>query len=149
MKKIFMMLLAAGLYTHATAQIEKGNLLIRNGTVLTITKGNLENTDVLIKDGKITQIGKAIAAPAGAKVIDATGLYVMPGIIDAHSHIGLQEINEYSAAVTPEVWTGDAINPYDVSIYRALARMHLPLMLCSGEFNWRTIPNHQAPLWRL
>ncbi|HNC32421.1 MAG TPA: amidohydrolase, partial [Cyclobacteriaceae bacterium] len=66
-------------------QVERGTVLIKNGTVLTITQGVKENTDVLIKDGKISQIGKNLAAPAGAKVIDATGYHVMPGIIDAHS----------------------------------------------------------------
>jgi imidazolonepropionase-like amidohydrolase len=54
-------------------------------------------------------------------VIDATGLFVMPGIIDAHSHIGLDAINEGTNAITPEVWTADALNPFDMDIYRALA----------------------------
>ncbi len=105
----------------AFAQVEKGNVLIKNGTVLTVTKGTLAQTDVLVKDGKIAQIGKAIVAPAGAKVIDATGLFVMPGIIDAHSHIGLDAINEGTNAITPEVHVADAINPMQISIYRALA----------------------------
>lgn len=106
---------------HAGAQVEKGSMLIKNGTVLTITKGTLEGADVLVRDGKIIQIGKNIAAPAGIKVIDATGLYVMPGIIDAHSHIALDAINEGTNAITPEVFTGDALNPFDIAIYRALA----------------------------
>src|SRR6478736_428947 len=122
MKKIFSILITSIVFLSAAkAQIEKGTILIKNGTVLTVTKGNLENTDVLIKDGKISQIGKGIAAPTGAKVIDANGLYVMPGIIDAHSHIGLDAINEGTNAITPEVWTADAINPFQISIYRALA----------------------------
>ncbi len=100
---------------------QTGNMLIRNGTVLTVTKGILENTDVLIKDGKISQLGKNLSAPAGASVIDATGLYVMPGIIDAHSHIALDAINEATSQVTAEVWQGDAINPLQIGIYRALA----------------------------
>lgn len=105
----------------ATAQIERGNVLIKNGTVLTVTKGTLEQTDVLVRDGKIVQIGKSIAAPAGVNVIDASGLFVMPGIIDAHSHIGLDAINEGTNAITPEVHVADAINPMQMSIYRALA----------------------------
>lgn len=100
---------------------QTGNMLIRNGTVLTVTKGVLEATDVLIKDGKISQLGKNLRAPAGAREIDATGLYVMPGIIDAHSHIALDAINEATNQVTAEVWQGDAINPLQISIYRALA----------------------------
>ena len=121
MKKILLSIIAVGFLTGSVAQVEKGNLLIKNGTVLTITKGVLESTDVLVKDGKITQIGKGLVAPAGVKVIDAAGLFVMPGIIDAHSHIGLDAINEGTNAITPEVHTGDAINPFQMSIYRALA----------------------------
>jgi imidazolonepropionase-like amidohydrolase len=121
MKKIFLVVIVSTIFSIAQAQIEKGDLLIKNGTVLTITKGNLEGADVLLRDGKIAQIGKNITAPAGVKVIDASGLYVMPGIVDAHSHIGLDAINEGTNAITPEVWTGDAINPFQISIYRALA----------------------------
>lgn len=121
MKKIFSSLFLLALLSPAWAQVQRGNMLIKNGTVITITKGNLENTDVLVKDGKITQIGKGIAAPAGYQVIDATGMHVMPGIIDAHSHIGLSTINEATQPNTAQVWTGDAVDPMDVSIYRALA----------------------------
>lgn len=103
------------------AQVTKGSLLIKNGTVLTVTKGTLEGSDVLIENGKITKIGKGLTAPAGAKTIDATGKYVMPGIIDAHSHIALDAINEGTNPVTAEVAVGDVIDPMDISIYRALA----------------------------
>jgi imidazolonepropionase-like amidohydrolase len=121
MKKIISLLFACALLTTATAQVQRGNMLIKNGTVLTITKGNLENTDVLIKDGKISQIGKNLVAPAGFQTVDATGMHVMPGIIDAHSHIALTAINEATQPNTAQVWTGDAVDPFDVSIYRALA----------------------------
>lgn len=103
------------------AQSKTGSLLIKNGTVLTITKGNLSNTDVLIVDGKIKQIGANITAPAGVKTVDATGKFVMPGIIDAHSHIAIDAVNEATNPITAEVNVGDAINPTDISIYRALA----------------------------
>ena len=99
---------------------EAGNILIKNGTVLTITDGVKEDTDVLIRNGKIESIGKNLSA-SGVKEIDATGLYVMPGIIDAHSHIALDAVNEATAPVTAEVRVGDAINPLDIAIYRALA----------------------------
>lgn len=105
----------------ASAQQKTGSVLVKNGTVLTITQGTLENTDVLITNGKIANIGKNLSAPAGGRTIDASGQYVMPGILDAHSHIALSSINEATSPVTAEVWTGDAINPLDVSIYRALA----------------------------
>src|SRR5262245_56379395 len=127
MKKIFILLLIAVAGLRLQAQplspttADKGNVLIKNGTVITVTKGTLEGTDVLVTNGKIAQIAKNIAAPSGTKVIDATGMYVMPGIIDAHSHAGLSAINEGTNAITPEVFTGDVVNPFDVGIYRALA----------------------------
>lgn len=99
---------------------QSGNILIKNGTVLTITNGVKESTDVLIKNGKIAKIGKDLSEK-GVKEIDATGKYVMPGIIDAHSHIAIDNVNEATNPVTAEVFVGDAINPMDVRIYRALA----------------------------
>lgn len=120
MKKI--LTLAAFLIAINTlAQVERGSLLIKNGTVLTVTKGTLENTDVLLKDGKISQIGKNIPAPAGVRVIDATGMFVMPGIIDAHSHLALDAVNEATSPVTAMVWEGDDLDPLDVGMYRAVA----------------------------
>lgn len=122
MKKIFnTSLLMALTMTVSMAQPQRGNILIKNGTVLTVTKGTIENTDILVKDGQISQIGKNIAAPAGYRIIDATGMHVMPGIIDAHSHIGISVVNEATQPNTAQVFTGDAIDPLDVSIYRALA----------------------------
>lgn len=109
------------LFSLAAQAQQKGTVLIKNGTVLTITNGTLEAADVLIKDGIISKIGKGLNAAKGTRTIDATGMYVMPGIIDAHSHIALDAVNEATSPVTAEVWTGDAINPMDVSIYRALA----------------------------
>ncbi|MDX1629287.1 MAG: amidohydrolase family protein [Fulvivirga sp.] len=121
MKKYTLLMLSFFLIAAMAVAQEKGDILIKNGTVLTITNGTLENTDVLIRDGKIRKIGKKLNAPSGAKTIDATGLYVMPGIIDAHSHIALDAVNEATNPVTAEVWTGDAVDPLDISIYRALA----------------------------
>jgi imidazolonepropionase-like amidohydrolase len=97
------------------------NLLIKNGHVITITQGDKENTDILILNGKINKIASNISAPQGTEVIDANGLYVMPGIIDAHSHIGIEVVNEATNPITAEVNVGDAIDPLDVSLYRALA----------------------------
>jgi imidazolonepropionase-like amidohydrolase len=114
------LMLTMTLVISATAQ-QKGTVLIKGGTVLTVTNGTLENTDVLIRDGKFAQIGKNLVAPAGTKVVDAKGMYVMPGIIDAHSHLALNAVNEATAPVTSEVWVGDALDPLDVGIYRALA----------------------------
>jgi len=96
--------------------------LIKSGTVLTVTKGTIENGDVLIRDGKIAEVGKDLKAPEGAKVIDATGLYVMPGIIDCHSHIAVAgSVNEGSVSVSSMVDIADVLNPEDIDIYRDLA----------------------------
>jgi len=105
----------------AVGQAPTGDILIRNGTVITITKGTLAETDVLIQKGKISSIGKDLMAPKDIKEIDATGQYVMPGIIDAHSHIAIDAVNEATNPITPEVKVGDAIDPFDLSVYRALA----------------------------
>ncbi|MDN3670845.1 amidohydrolase family protein [Echinicola jeungdonensis] len=102
------------------AQIPKGNVLIKNAHLLTITQGELENTDLWVKDGLIHKIGKDIKIK-NIETIDADGMYVMPGIIDAHSHIALDDINEATNPITAEVQMKDVVNPYDISIYRALA----------------------------
>jgi imidazolonepropionase-like amidohydrolase len=97
------------------------NILIKNGTVWTSdAAGKLENTDVLIKNGKIAAIGKDLSEPT-AKVIDATGKNVTPGIIDEHSHIAAASINEGGQSVTSEVRIGDNLNPDDINIYRQLS----------------------------
>lgn len=98
-----------------------GSVLLKNATVLTVTKGAFENTSVLIRDGKIAEIAKDIAAPAGVTTIDLTGYVVMPGMFDPHSHIASSDVNEYSMSVTPEVRIRDVMEPRDPAIYRSLA----------------------------
>ena len=97
------------------------NMLIKNATVWTNEKeGKLETTDVLVKNGKIAQIGKNLS-DASAKVIDATGKHVTAGIIDEHSHIAASSINEGGQSVTSEVRIADNLNPDDINIYRQLS----------------------------
>ncbi len=95
--------------------------LIQNATVLTVTNGSIENGDILVQDGEIAQVGQDLSAPSGVETYDASGQYVMPGIVDAHSHMAIDDINESSNPVTAEVSVGDVLDPYDVQIYRALA----------------------------
>ena len=100
----------------------KQDVLIKNGTVMTAANGTLENTDILIKNGKIAQIGKNLKASGNAQIVDATGKFVTPGIIDCHSHAMMDgSVNEFSYSVTSMVRTRDILNPTDVAIYRALA----------------------------
>ncbi len=97
------------------------NLLIRNATVWTSdAAGKLENTDVLVKNGKIAQIGKGLSDPS-ARVIDGTGKHLTAGIIDEHSHIAAFSINEGAESVTSEVRIQDNLNPDDINIYRQLS----------------------------
>jgi hypothetical protein len=65
------------------------NTLLRGATVLTGTGERLENADVLLVDGKVAALGQGLAVPAGAVAVDAKGLWITPGIIDAHSHLGV------------------------------------------------------------
>ncbi|MBO9728043.1 MAG: amidohydrolase family protein [Chitinophaga sp.] len=98
------------------------DLLIKNATVWTNEKeGKLENTDVLLRNGKIAQIGKNLSA-GNARVIDGTGKHLSAGIIDEHSHIAISKgVNESSQSVTAEVRIADVLNPDDVNIYRQLS----------------------------
>ncbi|PIQ61583.1 MAG: amidohydrolase [Bacteroidetes bacterium CG12_big_fil_rev_8_21_14_0_65_60_17] len=97
------------------------NVLLRGGTVLTVTQGTLQNADVLVENGIITGVGRNLRAPRGVETVDVSGKYVMPGIIDTHAHIALSSVNEASSPVTAEVTMEDVTNPYHIGIYRALA----------------------------
>jgi imidazolonepropionase-like amidohydrolase len=122
MKKFLYIALTICMPYLCIAQVTMGDVLIKNGTLLTITKGILAETDILVEKGKIKRIGKNISAPSASyKVIDAKGMFVMPGIIDAHSHIGLDVVNEATSPVTSEVNVGDGIDPFDINVYQALA----------------------------
>ena len=66
--------------------------------------------DLEIKDGKINAIGKNLLGLKNSETIDATGMFVMPGIVDAHSHIGISDVNEWTTPVSAEVWTGDVLD---------------------------------------
>ncbi|MEM1043903.1 MAG: amidohydrolase family protein [Bacteroidota bacterium] len=114
-------LLALLLFAPAALAQPTGDLLIRGATVLTVTNGTLESTDVLVEGGKIVEIGEGLRAPRGIRTVEGGGRYLMPGIVDAHSHIGISSVNEATNPVTAEVWTGDVLNPLDIRLYRALA----------------------------
>lgn len=97
------------------------DVLFKNATVWTSEKeGKLENTDVLVQNGKITRIGKNLNVQ-GVRTIDATGMHLTPGIIDEHSHIAADATNEGAQAITSEVRMEDVIDPEDISIYRQLS----------------------------
>ena len=96
-------------------------ICIKNGTLHTAVSKETFIADILIDGGKIVKIGKGLSAD-GAEVIDATGLHVYPGFVEAHCHIGLDgygigyeghDYNELNDPVTPQVQAIDGINPFD------------------------------------
>jgi imidazolonepropionase-like amidohydrolase len=112
----------ACLLTVTTGFCAAETILIRNATVLTVTKGTFQNGSVLVENGKIAAVGKNVSAPADATVVDATGKYLMPGIIDCHSHTAIEGgVNEGTISDSSMVNIRDVIDPYDINIYRALA----------------------------
>lgn len=112
-----------GAFGVTTMPEQPAHVLFKNATVWTCgPEGKLEGASVLVSNGKIAAVGKEIAAPEGAIVVDATGKHLAPGIIDCHSHIATDGgVNESGQAITAEVRIGDFIDPNDVNIYRQLA----------------------------
>ena len=112
-------------------------VLVRNATVWTAgPQGILRGADVLIRGGKIAAVGKGLAPPANATVIDATGKHVAPGIVDEHSHSAiLGNVNECTNSVTCEVRIADVINSESSNIYRQLAGGTTIMHLLHGSCN--------------
>ena len=112
------------------------DVVIKGGTLLTVTHGRIENGSIYIHNGKIAAIGANVQAPANATVIDANGKWVMPGIIDSHSHIALDDdVNEATSPVTPHMMMKDAFDYNDKMIYRALAGGVTTSLLLHGSAN--------------
>ena len=112
-----------------------GNVLIKSGRILTITQGTIEGGDILILKGKIVKIGKHIPIPAGVAVVDATGEFVTPGIVDAHSHRAADDINEGADSITAEVRIQDVLNSKSTSLFYALASGMTTSMVLHGSAN--------------
>ncbi|HNU06943.1 MAG TPA: amidohydrolase family protein [Pyrinomonadaceae bacterium] len=132
---IFLMLAVTVMSPLSAATQSARETLIRNATILTAANGTLENSDILIQNGKIAKIGKNLKAGANAVFVDATGKFVTPGIIDCHSHSMLDAINEGSLSVTSMTGVRDALNPKDITIYRALASGVTAANLLHGSAN--------------
>jgi imidazolonepropionase-like amidohydrolase len=113
-KLAFVFLAALALHAETT--------VIKNATIMSESGKGTFKGSILVRDGKIAEVGENVMVPAGATVIDAAGQWVIPGIIDCHSHIaGDGNINEGSVSVSSMVNIKDIINPEDIAIYRALA----------------------------
>ena len=120
--------------------------LIRNVTILTATGPAIRNGSILLRDGKIAEVGATVPAPPDALVIDGAGKYVTPGIIDTHSHIGggavpgddgaqSNDINEATAPVTAHVWVEHSVWPQDAQFPRALAGGVTTIQVLPGSAN--------------
>ncbi len=97
-------------------------VLVQNATVWTMGEdGVLENADLLIERGVISEVGQNLRVPRNAVVIDGTGKHVTPGLIDAHLHSGVDGVNEIGNAIVPEVRMGDVLNINNIWMYRQLA----------------------------
>lgn len=116
-------------------QPKSETILIKNATVWTSeAAGILENTDVLLKDGKIAKIGKNLSAK-GAIEIDGTGKHLTAGIIDEHSHIATSAVNEGAHNSSAEVTIEDVVDPTDINIYRNISGGTTTSQILHGSAN--------------
>ena len=131
-------------YPSTYTPYPSASTLIKDATVLDGVGGEISNGDVLLIDGKVSEIAEEIAAPDGATVINAQGKWVTPGIIDNHSHLGVYpspgvsahgDGNEISGAVTAEVWAEHGIWPQDPGFPRALAGGVTSMQILPGSAN--------------
>jgi imidazolonepropionase-like amidohydrolase len=118
--------------------------VIRNVTILTAAGPTIRNGSILLQNGKIAALGATVDVPAGAQVIDGTGKYVTPGIIDDHSHLGvyaapggdaLSDGNEATNPTTPQVWAEHSVWPQDPQFPRNLAGGVTTLQVLPGSAN--------------
>ncbi|HSU97381.1 MAG TPA: hypothetical protein VLI40_09135, partial [Gemmatimonadaceae bacterium] len=118
--------------------------LIRNATIMTAAGPTMQNASILLRDGKIVSVGTSITAPADAVVIDGTGKYVTPGIIDVHSHLGvyaapggggLNDGNEATNPNTANVWAEHSVWPQDPQFPRILAGGVTTVQILPGSAN--------------
>ena len=123
--------------------VASGPVLIRNATVLTGSGARLEGADVLMRDGRIAGVGVSLDA-GDATVVDGTGKWVTPGIIDVHSHLGVypspyteshSDGNEVTAPVTAQVWAEHGVWPQDPGFATALAGGVTSMMILPGSAN--------------
>jgi imidazolonepropionase-like amidohydrolase len=132
------------MFGKLNAEWEKGDLLVKGGTILTVNGEVVEDGSVLIKNGLIRKVGKHIRAPKGTRVYEATNKYVMPGIVDSHSHMGVYswpgveanyDGNEATESMTPQVRAVDAINVQDPAFERARAGGVTTVQILPGSAN--------------
>jgi imidazolonepropionase-like amidohydrolase len=109
-----------------TGQAEKiarqtGVVALRGATLMTVTNGTIPNGTVVIRNGKIAAAGANVQIPADAELVEVGGRFISPGIIDAHSHLAIDDVNETGTTVSSMTAIEDVLNPTDVNIYRDVA----------------------------
>ena len=131
-------------YPSTYERIAAQDTLIRNATVLVGDGTRLENADVLLRDGKVARVGQGLDAPRGSTVVDGTGKWITPGLIDVHSHLGVyaspgldahSDGNEMTNPVTPQVWAEHAVWPQDPGFGTALAGGVTSMLILPGSGN--------------
>jgi imidazolonepropionase-like amidohydrolase len=119
----------------ALAPLGAQTVAIQNATILTVTHGTIKGS-ILARDGKIVEFGDKVLIPSDAKTIDATGEYVIPGIVDAHTHIAADGgVNEGSISDSSMVDIKDVLDPEDIALYRALAGGETTIHVLHGSAN--------------
>ena len=108
---------------------------ITNATIMTAAKGTIPKGTIVIRDGRIAAVGADIAVPAGAQVIEGDGKYVIPGIVDAHSHSAAESINEGTQSITAQVRMEDVLRQDALGLYRELAGGVTTLNILHGSAN--------------
>jgi len=108
---------------------------ITGATILTASNGTIENGDIIIRDGRIADVGIGLSRPNGATVVDADGMFVTPGIVDAHSHMAAEAINEGSVNSSAMVTIEDVIDPSDRGMYFALGGGVTTINILHGSAN--------------
>lgn len=137
-------ILASILLLTAVGTGQEPTLVIRNGTILTAASPPLiERGSILVRGGKIAAIGTNVPVPAGAEVIDATGMFVTPGIVDPHSHLGVNpwpsehgnDSDELTDPISAQVRAVDSFNFEDPGLRRALAGGVTTIEVFPGAYN--------------
>jgi imidazolonepropionase-like amidohydrolase len=135
---------AAAPYASIYQPLPSTATLLRNATVLTATGARIDGGSVLMVDGRIAAVGREVAAPAGVTVVDATGKWITPGIIDAHSHLGVypspdvaahQDGNEATDPITADVWAEHSVWPQDPQFPLSLAGGVTSMLILPGSAN--------------
>ncbi len=131
-------------YPSTYQRVAAPDTLIRNATVLVGDGTRVENADVLLRDGKVARVGQGLDAPRDAIVVDGSGKWITPGLIDVHSHLGVypapgldahNDGNEMTSPVTAQVWAEHGVWPQDPGFGTALAGGVTSMLVLPGSAN--------------